>query len=125
MEWPASDVRSSSLGIFRRRIERNVKLVDQDFLHQARAFVAQQRGRFRRAESCAGREDVRHELLGRLVVSAIDDSALRPVGIAVLGIVGARQQRDFAAALGGIPRRRQAAEAAADDENVGLDCSSS
>ena len=53
---------------------------------------------------------------------AIDDSALRPVGVAVLGIVRAREQRDFAAALGGIPRCGQAAEAAANDENVGPSC---
>ena len=107
--------------MFRRRIERNVKLVDQDFFHQARAFVAQQRSRFRRTESCAGRENVLHKLLGPLAVPAIDDPALRPIGVAVLGLVSAREQRDFAAALGGVPRRCQAAEAAADDENVGLD----
>jgi hypothetical protein len=38
--------------------------------------------------------------------------------------VSAGEQRDFAAALGGVPRRGQSAQAAADDEDVGSSWSS-
>ena len=110
-------------GMFRRGIERDVKLIDQDFLHQARAFMAQQRGRFGRAESGARGEDVRDELFGRFAAAAINDPALCPVRVAVLGVRGAREQRDFAAPFCGVPCGRQASQAAANDEDVGLDAS--
>src|SRR5665213_4135361 len=76
------------LWIFRGRVERNVQLVDQNFLYEARAFHAQQESRFRRAEPRPCGKDIRHELFRLFVVASIDDAALRPVRVAVLGIVG-------------------------------------
>jgi hypothetical protein len=69
----------------------------------------------RRTQSSARGKNVRHKLLGLFFVPAIDDSALRAVRITVLGLVSAREQRDFAAAFRGIPRRSESSEAAAND----------
>ena len=73
-------------GMFGRRIERHLQLVDQNFLHQARAFLAEQRGGFRRAESGARGKNVRDKLFGLLVAAAVNDPALRAVRVAVLGV---------------------------------------
>ena len=59
-------------------------------------------------------------MFGRFVPSVIDDSSLSPVRVAILGFVSAREQSDFAATFSSVPCRREAAEAAADDQNVGL-----
>ena len=107
-------------GIFRGGIEGNAKLVNQNFLHQTRAFAAQQAGGVGGAQAAANREDVGNQLFWGFPLRAIDDSALRPIGIAFLRVFGARQQSDLTAPFGGVPGGRQPCQAAADDENIGL-----
>ena len=51
--------------MFRRGIEGHIKLVDQDFLHQARTFLAQKRRRFWRAQSAARAKNIRNQLFRR------------------------------------------------------------
>jgi len=73
-------------GIFRRAIKGNAQLVNQNFLHQTRAFTAQQAGGVWGAEAAANREDVGNQLFWGFPWRAIDDSALRPIGIALLRV---------------------------------------
>jgi len=51
-----------------RRIERHMQFVDQNFFYQARPFVAEQRGRRRRAEPGPSGKNIRDKLLGRFLV---------------------------------------------------------
>src|ERR1700722_11451109 len=108
------------LGIFRRWIERNMKLVDQYFLNEARPLMAEQGSRFRRAKSRPSNQNVRNKLLRLLVVPAVDDSALRPKCIAVLRFMSTRKQRNLAASIRSFPRRRKPAQPATNHKNVRL-----
>ena len=107
-------------GILRRYIEGNAQLVNQNFLHQAWTFAAQQPGGVGRTEAAADREDIGNQLFRGFPWRAIDDSALRAIGIALRGVRGARQQSNLVAPLSGFPGGRQSTQAAADDEHVGL-----
>jgi hypothetical protein len=83
-----------------RAVERHTQPVEQDRLHQLRAALREDRHRLVVAQAVARVLDVPGEQLRRVLVALEDDAALRPVGVRLLGSVGAGDDHDLEPGFG-------------------------
>mgnify|MGYP003455589673 CR=1 FL=1 len=105
----------------RPAVERHLEPVEQDRLHEPRPAARQDLHGLVVAEAVAGVRDVAREQFRRIAFALENDAALRPVGVRFLGPVRARDEQHLEAGFRELKRRRAAGNAAAEDQDVGVD----
>ena len=102
-------------------VEAHIHPLQQNAAQRRRPFLGQDVHRLRIAVAGARAQDVAGQRVRAIVFAAVDNAALRPIGVAVLRLHSARRDSHLGAAVGQLKRCRRPGDAAAEDEDVGFE----
>ncbi len=104
----------------RRAVEADLYPLQQDAAQHIRPVLRHDLHGARVTAPVAGAQDILRQQRRRVILAPVDDAALRPIGVAVFRLGGARHHHDGDASVGEDQGRGRPGNAAADDEDVSL-----